>query len=182
MSLSTATDNSHKTPVACACQKFEIENWLGEVPEGADPGDFVEYIGTGCVQSTARTFAPGHDAKLKSLLIQAGARGLGVRYGSVNSDAMKVANRFGFGHQVLAGIDKAQARAEERAAKKSAKSAKPAKQPKAASKPLVQPVTIKVGRWTYEAIINPADNSAEYTSANGQLRTAEPGKYQLVTA
>ena len=105
--------------------------------------------------------------------------------------ATLMAARFGFEHQVGAGIKKALVRKAERAAKKlakaEAKANKPAKTAKKSRKvaPLVAPVTIKVGRWTYEgAIINPADNSAEYTSGKGDkatTKTAAEGKYQIVT-
>lgn len=176
----------------CECQKYSIEIWTGEVPEGADPGEYVEYIETGCHQTTTRTFAPGHDAKLKSLMIAAGAQGNAVRRdegGMANTgDAVTMAGAFGFESQVGAGIARAQARQAERAAKKAAKAAakadKPAKTPKAPRKAaaLVEPVTIKVGRWQYSAIINPADNSAEYTSGSGEAKTVDAGKYQIVTA
>jgi hypothetical protein len=202
MSIATAMDNTNSPKTACECQKFSIEIWTGEVPEGADPGQYVEYIEIGCQQTTTRTFAPGHDAKLKSLLIQAGTSGHAVRCdeGGVNhiGSAMAQAARYGFEHQVAAGIKKAQAKNAERHAKKTAKllaqidrqAAKAAAKREKAGKTepkqnrqvsqLVAPVQIKVGRWTYEAIINPADNSAEYTSANGEVKTADEGKYKLV--
>lgn len=190
--------------VACACQNYEIEIWTGEVPEGADPGEYVEYKGTGCTQTTRRVFAPGHDAKLKGLLIEAGATGAGVRVGDMVRNAEGVANSYGFETQVLSGIKRMQAKMAARAEKKAAKEAKThalaqkvadkankvvteAKAAKAAKRAakasaLVMPVKIKVGRWTYEAIINPADNSAAFTSANGEAKTVDEGKYKLVDA
>jgi len=111
-------------PTPCACQAYEIEIWKGEVPEDADPGEYVEYEGTGCTQTTERIFAPGHDAKLKSLLIRAGAAGREVRRDedgmAVNSSAENVAKKYGFEHQVLAGIRRAQDKVQARAAKKAA--------------------------------------------------------------
>jgi len=175
----------------CECQKYSIEIWTGEVPEGADPGEYVEYEEIGCIEDTARTFAPGHDAKLKSLMIRAGVAGNAIRRDEGGmahiGDPVAMAGHFGFEHQVAAGIKRAQAKLAERAARKAARAAakadKPAKAPKTprVAKQLVEPVTVKVGRWTYEAIVNPADNSAEYTSANGEVKTAAAGKYQIVT-
>ena len=197
LNIADVNENYHP----CECQRYEIETWTGEVPDGADPGDYAMYTSTGCGQDTTRTFAPGHDAKLKSLLIQAGADGDTVRRDEggvyVSTSAMGVAGHYGFEHQVAAGIKRAQAKAEAKAnkqmAKAQAKAAKATapKTPKAANraaraaaaKPLVAGTTIKVGRWTYkDAIVNPADNSAEYTSANGETKTAEAGKYQIVAA
>lgn len=106
----------------CACGGYEIEIWTGEVPADADPNDYVKYIGTGCIAETARTFAPGHDAKLKSLLIQAGADGNGVRTESGGvasiSDAMHWAEFYGFGHMVRNGIIRETERRAARNAKK----------------------------------------------------------------
>lgn len=188
----------------CECQRFEIEIWTGDVPEGADPGNYVEYTGTGCQSTTTRTFAPGHDAKLKSLLIQAGMNSDSVRRGDgglvILGDAVTMAGAYGFETQVASGIQRAIAKRAASYAKKLAKSQarearealkEAAKLAKAAAKaadqpvevaPLIGQVSIKVGRWTYKAIINPADNSAEYTSSNGATKVAEEGKYAIVTA
>ncbi|WP_328719148.1 hypothetical protein OHT52_06295 [Streptomyces sp. NBC_00247] len=90
---------------------------------------------TGCVATTTRQFAPGHDAKLKSFLIKAGAGAQEVtrtRDGIVTSgQAATMADGFKFGYMVQAGVarakDKAaeaairaERKAEERAAKKAA--------------------------------------------------------------
>ncbi len=94
---------------------------------------------TGCTATTKRTFAPGHDARLKGFLIRNGAEGNLVRVGDdVNTSAQAVANQFGFSGMVADGIAKAQARA-------IAKKAPKAKAPKK--------VTAKVGRWFYEGIV-----------------------------
>ena len=56
---------------------------------------------------TKGKFAPGHDAKLKSFLIDVGSLGALVRHDSgAVTDAGAVARRFGFGSQVAAGIAK----------------------------------------------------------------------------
>ena len=184
MSLATAIDSPDRGKLtACECQRYEIEVWTGQVPEGADPGEYVDYIGTGCTQTTRRTFAPGHDARLKSLLIRAGAAGHAVRRddgGLVSTGtAVQMADHYGFGHQVAAGIGRAQAKAAAKADKK----AQPTRRAEraAAARPLMPLVRIKVGRWEYDARLNPADNSAEYTSANGETRVAAENKYTFVT-
>jgi len=118
----------------CACQFYSIER--GDVPEGADPNEYLTYEDTGCTATTTRVFAPGHDAKLKSLLIKAGVEEASVRceQGGVASIATAdvFAARFDFGHMVLAGIaragqrlgeklDRQAARKESRAAARAAK-------------------------------------------------------------
>ena len=63
---------------------------------------------TGCVGTpTKKTFAPGHDTKLKSLLIEAGALGAVIRddTGAI-TDVASIARRFGFASQVDSGIAK----------------------------------------------------------------------------
>lgn len=49
--------------VVCSCSKFEIAKADGTK------------VNTGCTSVTKKVFAPGHDAKLKSLLVQAGLDG-----------------------------------------------------------------------------------------------------------
>jgi len=193
----------------CLCQFIEIETWTGDVPDGGDPNDYVEYIGTGCKgRLTSRTFAPGHDAKLKSLLIRAGAMGAGVRQQlgglATVGGAQKVADQFGFGHQVAHGIERAlvaadakandkaakeQAKAEAKAAKKaeadaakaaSLEAAKPKKAAKAEPGPVK--VRIKVGpRWQYDAVVDTKTGIATYTTAKGEVKTATEDKWSLVT-
>ena len=88
---------------------------------------------TGCTLTTRRTFAPGHDAKLKSLLIQAGVRGWEARYGRISggmlvtTDPISAANRYGFGPQVRLGIERGQRAANAKATRQAAKANKPAK-------------------------------------------------------
>lgn len=171
----------------CECWMYEVEI------ESAD-GDVnkIKYrttMGTAeCRQLTKRTFAPGHDAKLKSLLIFAGAGGHSVRRnegGAVRiSDPMSFAEYYGFAHQVAAGIVRAGQKLAEKADKKAQREA--AKSLKSTKKALKRattkyPVTIKVGRWEYKATIDETSNEATFTSANGQVKTAPAGKYTIVT-
>jgi hypothetical protein len=110
----------------CACSEFEIGNTVmldDETP------DFVGKT-TGCESQTRRVFAPGHDARLKSLLIEAGIADMEVRYGvglTVTTDAVNAARQFGFADMVAAGIQRGIAKAAAKAEKANA--------PKAARKP-----------------------------------------------
>lgn len=109
---------------------------------------------TGCKAVTKRTFAPGHDARLKGFLIRAGREGLLISTPEGETkDAMQVADKFGFGHMVREGI---------------ARKAAPRKAKKATPAPLL--VTAKVGRWVYEGKL--ADGTFTYTDKQGNARTA----------
>lgn len=87
-------------PQPCLCGLFEVID-----PE---TGGVVQH--TDCTGTTKKRFAPGHDAKLKSLLISAGVHGRRIRERNGKSDKLHrpitVANRFGFGEQVKRAIDK----------------------------------------------------------------------------
>lgn len=109
----------------CECGLFET---LVNVRPNDTDGDLVwdEEFTTGCGGATTlRTFAPGHDARLKGFLIKMGARGEdvdrvdgGVRIGG---DALGWAHKYGFGSQVSAGIENALAKIEARKAKETAR-------------------------------------------------------------
>lgn len=99
---------SAKTPQPCTCSKFEI---LVNLRENGVNGDLIwdEEITTNCGgRTTLRTFAPGHDARLKGYLIRAGIEGHEVRFVdggmAVSSDAITMAEKYGFGQQVRKGI------------------------------------------------------------------------------
>lgn len=197
MNTDTNAETLGNAKTRCACHAYEIESWKGDVPPDGDPGDYVKYEGTNCTQYTERIFAPGHDAKLKSLLIQAGASGLAVVQHdggmATTSSAETVAKSYGFELQVLAGIKRAQAKAMERAEKKAAKAqkamaaqtskeiAKRAAQDAKAKKdtPAEPPFLVKVGRWTYPAVLDQKGN-ATYKTKSGQTRSAKKGSYELV--
>lgn len=117
--LDTTADATGAT--ACECSKFEafISEQLTE--ENLASGNYDSFS-TGCAATTKREFAPGHDAKLKSFLIQHGAQGHEIRYGgTLVTTAEDMAKRYTFGYMILEGIDKAKAKLAakaERAAKK----------------------------------------------------------------
>ncbi len=156
---------------------------------------------TGCNATTRNDFAQGHDAKLKSHLIRWGSLGLEVVYVEgglrVGTDAQNVANRYGFGHMVQAGIAKAVAKREAAKARADAKHAKAAEREalKAEVKAVlaeapVEPVAVvevvntarevvaKVGRWTYAGTEDTADGTFTYKNKVGQRKTTD--KYEVV--
>ncbi|WTC15957.1 hypothetical protein OH709_08690 [Streptomyces cellulosae] len=129
---------------------------------------------TGCKAETKRLFAPGHDAKLKSFLIKAGAEGAEVirTVDGVASpaDAATHAAKFAFGHMVTAGIKRAETKAAEKAERAAARAAKKSA-PKAPKK-----VTAKVGRWERTGTVE--GDTFTYADAKGATKTTT--KFQLI--
>ncbi|MEV6531024.1 hypothetical protein AB0M86_15710 [Streptomyces sp. NPDC051639] len=127
----TAAKTAQAEPTACTCSQFAT----------ADGST------TGCKAETKRQFAPGHDAKLKSFLIKAGAEGTEVirTVDGIASpaDASTHAAKFAFGHMVAAGITRAEVKAAEKAERAAARAARKAA-PKTPKK-----ITAKVGRATF---------------------------------
>lgn len=120
-----------KTLAPCQCSQFVAYNTESD----------VEYT-TSCNAQTARTFAPGHDARLKGNLIRWAVLGYEIRVGDVTKSAEGWAEGFGFGYMVAAGIKRSADRAAAKAEKRVRKAVLPAI------------VTAKVGRWTYEGTVN----------------------------
>ena len=98
-----------KQPTPCACQFYTGKDAKGEE------------LATGCTEETVRTFRPGHDAKLKSLLIKVGSAGNQVTKTvdgeTTEIDPLHAAEEFGFRNLVEKSIDGARAKAEAKAAK-----------------------------------------------------------------
>lgn len=117
---------------------------------------------TGCTATTRRTFAPGHDARLKGFLIRAGREGLLIRTpeGGADQVPVRVAERFGFAQMVRDGI---------------ARVAKPRKAAKTAP---VTTVRAKVGRWVYEGRVTAGGGIFSYTDRQGRNLMAE--KFSVV--
>lgn len=179
-------------PHPCICNTFTRETADGEV---------VEQLG--CVSDTRHTFAPGHDARLKGLLIRAGVAGQEVAWLSADgtrtgSDAQAVANRYGFGAQVAAGIARGLAKPAKRNSARSRVAAKVANTPLFGSSipstqvnranltlvPEAKPeptVTVKIGRWEYAATIDDR-GVATYTDKQGNIQTRERDSYRLLEA
>ena len=147
----TATATAQVTVKACVCAL---------VVAFADNG---EELTTGCNATTKRTFAPGHDARLKGFLIRAGIAGHLVRVGEdANTDAQAVADQFGFGYMVREGIRKGAEREFRRELRRVAKAAKA---------PAPQKVTAKVGRWQYEGTLSADGTEFAYTDRRGNQVT-----------
>lgn len=119
----------------------------------------VEYR-THCTQQTARTFAPGHDAKLKGNLIRWAVLGYEIRVGDATKSAEGWAESFGFGYMVRAGIKRSAERGQAKAAAR-AKRVKPS-----------PTITAKVGRWTYEGILS-GDTFIYINKKNETVRTTK---------
>lgn len=110
----------------CECSKFEI---LVNVRENGIDGDLIwdEEIRTGCPGvKTGRTFAPGHDAKLKGFLIRAGIAGHEVTKVdggvAISGNPIGFAEEYGFGQMVRSGIAGGLVKAETRKLKKGQRS------------------------------------------------------------
>lgn len=145
-----ATKAAKTAPHACACSGFQAVDASG-----------TQVTTTKCAATTRRTFAPGHDARLKGFLIKAGRLGHLVRTPEGGDDltATKVADRFGFAQMVRDGIHRAPA-------KKARKVAGAAK------------VVGKVGRWTYEGTVTAGGKLFTYTDRKGAQLIAE--KFTIV--
>lgn len=113
--------------------------------------DTDEVLTTGCTATTKRTFAPGHDARLKGFLIRAALADQLVRIGDdVNTTPEAIADQFGFGYMVRTGIKNGKEKA---AAKEFAALLRDVKKTAKKSHETPKQVTCKVGRWTYEGVI-----------------------------
>lgn len=136
--LQTVT-NTH----LCACGGF--------VAVAADGTE----VRTNCTAVTKRTFAPGHDARLKGFLIRAGREDKLVRTPEGGADQLpaKVADRFGFGHMVRDGIAR--------------------KATKAPAKAVPTIVRAKVGRWIYEGTVTANGGLFSYTDRKGNNLIAD---------
>lgn len=166
----------------CNCRSWEFGEFDG------DNEDAVSY-GTDCRQSTTRVFAQGHDAKLVGFMVRAELAGDEIRHtdGSMSvtfpgavaaagsiSDALAL--------KAQAQLDAAKARLTKKAAtearkaaRKSAKAAAPAPKPE----PINRKAKIKVGRWTYDALIDNA-GVATYAKKLGGTVVLQAGTYQEV--
>lgn len=138
-----------------------------------------------CHAVTKRTFAPGHDAKLKGELIRRQIAGdvVVLASGEVISP-VQAAHSFGFGYMVEAGVQNFMAREEAKADRKAARTATAAqrvverKLAKKAEATAPKKVTAKVGRWTYEGTLN--DKGTKFTYLDKKGATQETKKFTLV--
>lgn len=103
--MTKAAKTAKKTKTPCECAKYSV---LVGLRENDTDGDLTwdEELTTGCPGTlTGRTFAPGHDAKLKGYLIRWGLSGYDISStDGVTAGAERVAARYGFESMVLAGM------------------------------------------------------------------------------
>ena len=144
-----------KNITPCECSQFTAY----------DIDNDVEYR-THCTSQTARTFAPGHDAKLKGNLIRWAVLGYEIRRGDVTKSAEGWAEGFGFGYQVRSGIRRSAERAQAKADKRLAKT-------RTAPAPTI--VKAKVGRWVYEGFVS----GTEFVYLNKQNETVRAAKFTV---
>ncbi len=181
---------SAKTLVPCRCAAFlvVIREW-----ETSDGQPEIDTIATGCTATTLREFAPGHDAKLKGLLIRAGVADQEIRIEegglAITTSAEGAAMRFGFADMVIEGIAKGKEKAADRAAKADAKhaakaaakhAAKAAREAAKATKKDAAPAPAvkdmgkaKVGRWERDGEFT--DAGFVYTDKQGVTQIAATG-------
>lgn len=148
--------------VACACSTVVAFGENGEERR------------TNCRATTQRTFAPGHDARLKGFLIRAGADNLTVTFdgSGINLDPVSLANSFGFAHMVADGIAAAKKRVFATALRVVSPKAKKAKKVTVPA-PRTEKVACKVGRWTYEGTLSANGKIFSYTDRKGHHLMAE---------
>lgn len=168
----------------CECRAvFAYNITLGDTPEalkdGDDPNTLVSNVYQACGAETRRTFAPGHDAKLKGVLINEYRAGRDYAFvdGSllVHVDPMTKATELGWAHFLTESAPKP-VKASKPKAEKATKASKQAK-------PGFHPVRVKIGRWVYDAAVEAEDVNAltvTYRDKKGNLHTADVQRSQLV--
>jgi hypothetical protein len=125
--------------------------------------------GTGCTESTKRTFRQGHDARWASWLVAMQREDRWVsRNGGAPVSPVEAAAMVGLRYDIAAKA----ARIANRKTRKTTKPAEP------------QPVTatIKLGRWSYDNASIAPSGHATYQTRGGDTKTAAPGSYVLVGA
>lgn len=152
---------------------------------------------TRCTKFTNRTFAPGHDAKLKSLLGLAQANGESVTV-TTPGDAddspatvtemspLEAAGLFGnFGYMVVEIANKLTAKREKSAAHKAKLAANKAKRETdratKKAKETREPATAKVGRWERTGFLvtqKTGDQVFEFAKKDGEVERV--AKFQLI--
>ncbi|WP_060176894.1 hypothetical protein [Streptomyces sp. IMTB 1903] len=155
--MAANTTAKKSEPTACTCAQYEADGQT-----------------TGCTATTARVFAPGHDAKLKGFLIRAGAAGLEVTRTDASghrttTSAQDAASPYIFANMITAGIKRA---ADKAAAKAERAAARAAKKVGAKVEPAI-PVEVKakVGRWDRVGTVD--GDTFTYTDAKGATKTTK---------
>lgn len=149
---------AEKAKRKCLCSAYAIVT---------TDGDGVIERGTlGCDAETSAKFAPGHDARLKSMLIKAGAVGATVikstDEGDIEMTAVEAAKEYGFADTVAAGVERHAAKLAVKAEKAAARV-----EAKQAQRVAPGPAKAKVGRKTYEGTVLDDGLTFEYSVAVG---------------
>lgn len=167
-------------PTPCACQFY-----TGKDAKGNE-------LSTGCNEETPRTFRPGHDAKLKSLLIKVGAAGNQVTKSTddedVEMDPLHAAEEFGFRGLVEKSVDaakvkeearqaKAQERADAKAAKDREKAEAKAKREKAAADKKAHAEAVAKAAEDAKGTPGPAKAKVGRTTVDGEILADGTFKY-----
>jgi hypothetical protein len=172
------------TTTRCACQSW----FFGSFGPDGSAESFEDY-GTDCNQTTTRTFAMGHDAKLVGYMVRADLAGeeIALVDGGMRSTFQNAVHAASSISEALAlkaqaQLDAAVARQAKKASREASKTAR--KSAKAAQAVLpteapsgVREAAIKVGRWTYDAEINVATGTATYKAKLGGVKEAVFGEY-----
>lgn len=119
--LDTSADATGAT--ACKCSLYEAQISEQHTEENLASGNY-DTFSTGCQATTKREFAPGHDAKLKSFLIEHGAQDHLIVFGITHGTAESFAKQYTFGYMIVEGIEKAKAKLAAKADRAAAKVAK----------------------------------------------------------
>lgn len=175
-----------KAPAKCACSLY-----TGQDAKGVD-------LSTGCTAETVRTFGPGHDAKLKSLLIKVAIAG-GEVTKTVNGEssqlsAIHAAEEYGFRPQVEKGLavhtakvtkstDAAAARAAKKAEKDAAKAEAKAKREadKAAKKAQADALQAATDKANADKVAGPATAKVGSQKYDGEILADGTFRYTNAT-
>lgn len=133
--LDTTADATGAT--ACECSKFEAQISEQHTEENLASGNY-DTFSTGCTATTKREFAPGHDAKLKSFLIEHGAQDHMIVKGITHGTAESFAKQYTFGYMIVEGIEKAKGKLAAKAEREAARAAKKAAKGKPAERKLAE--------------------------------------------
>lgn len=177
----TKTPKTEAEPQPCQCRAvFAYNVTKGDTPESLEPGDnpdeIVAVVHQACGEQTQRTFAPGHDAKLKGVLLRAARSGREYAYVEggllIYADPMIELTNRGWAHLLV--------ELKERPKKvRKPKAAKTVEAPAG-----FHPVRVKLGRWEYDGqIVSTNDvgqHVVEYTNAKGETKQATVTAAQIV--
>ena len=163
----------------CLCSQFAF----GTYGDDGSAESFEDYT-TECTRTTKNVFAQGHDAKLVGYLVRAELAGeeISIVRGGVKVTFPGAVSAAGTVSDALALKAEAQltaaiARLAKATARQAAKTAR--KAAKAVEAPADREVTIKVGRWTYDATVT-STGVASYTNKKGAKVVLAQGEYTEV--